>query len=95
MSHTIAQKICSTKEPEFAYPYTKSTKRVMFHRTAQMQFKITTAMLTFFLSSIIHTSANWNLWPVAARRMEFEKLEFGGDAPAGNACLVQCVSLLP
>ena len=23
------------------------------------------------------------------------KLEFGGDAPAGNACLVQRVSLLP
>ena len=25
----------------------------------------------------------------------FDKLEFGGDAPAGDSCLVQCVSLLP
>ena len=25
----------------------------------------------------------------------FDKLEFGGDAPAGNACLVQYFSLLP
>ena len=26
---------------------------------------------------------------------QLDKLEFGGDAPAGNACPVQCVSLLP
>ena len=25
----------------------------------------------------------------------YYQLEFGGDAPAGNSCLVQCVSLLP
>ena len=26
---------------------------------------------------------------------QLNKLEFGGDAPAGNSCLVQCVSVLP
>jgi len=56
MSHAMAQIICSTNDTEFVYPYAKSTNKLMFQTTAQMQLIITTAMLTSFLSSIECTS---------------------------------------
>ena len=58
-----------------------------------------TGALCFLADTLRHLlsyrSARKHITRLPLLLYQFDILEFGGDAPAGNACLVECVSLLP